>query len=106
MRPALTGGPRGTRSQPFVHQRKVPRRLTGCWAKTHRDFEIDRLIANGAHLVIETELIFAGFVGREDEISLTLFRAIEDDFTGGREDLVVDVEGTASLDLGEIVLVD
>ena len=65
----------------------------------YRDLEVHRLLRKGAHLVVEAEAVFARVVGREDEVTLALFGAVEDHLLVGARDGVVDVERAARLDL-------
>ena len=66
---------------------------------THRDLEVHDLLGKRAHLVVEAESVFANFVGGEDKVSLPLPIAFYDLVFVGPDDFVIDVEGTAGLDL-------
>jgi hypothetical protein len=67
--------------------------------KTYSDFEIHKLLSERAHLIIEAESVFARLSRSEDEISLSLFRAIHNDLVPGSHHLVINIEGTSCLDL-------
>ena len=66
------------------------------------DFEIDDFLAVGgpAAFVGEAEAVLAGAAGGEDGVELALFGAVHNCVRGGAMDGVVEVEGTACLDLG------
>lgn len=63
----------------------------------YRDLEIHHLLRKGAHLVVEAEAVLALVVGREDEVTLSLFGAVQDYPVAGAGNCVVDVEGAARL---------
>ena len=63
------------------------------------NFELDGLICNGAHFVVEAKSVLSNLVCGEDKIALALFLAVENDFITGADDRVVDVEGATALDL-------
>lgn len=65
----------------------------------YRDFEVNHLVRDGAHLVVEAEAVLARLVRSEDKVALALVRAVEDGLVVGADDRVVDVEGAAGLDL-------
>lgn len=63
------------------------------------DLEIDKLLGEGTHLVIEAERVIADNVGGEDKVSLSLLLTVHDDLAIGTLNNVVDVKRTTRLDL-------
>lgn len=82
---------------------------------TYSDLEINKLLGECAHLVVEAEAVLADLVGSEDEVALSFLRSVKDDLLLAAigtwaHDRVIDVERTARLngeverDLGALVL--
>lgn len=46
----------------------------------HSNFKVDKLLGERAHLVVEAKAIFANLVGRENEVALSFFGTVKDDF--------------------------
>ena len=46
---------------------------------TNSNLEVDQLLGECAHFIVETEAIFANLVGCEDEVTLTFLGAVKDD---------------------------
>jgi hypothetical protein len=67
----------------------------GRW--TNRNLKVHKLLGEGAHLIIEAELVFANLVRCEDEIALPLLLPVHDDFVVGAGNLVVHIKGAARL---------
>jgi hypothetical protein len=67
--------------------------------RTYGDLEIHKLLGPGAHLVVEAEAVFAHVSRREHKVALLLLLALHDDAFLWPDNLVVDVEGAARLDL-------
>lgn len=63
------------------------------WA--YRNLKVDKLVGVGAHLVVEAELVLAGFLRSEDKVSLPLLLPIHDVPPIRTRDPEVDVEGAA-----------
>jgi hypothetical protein len=63
--------------------------VRGC---TYGNFEIDHLLCESAHLVVEAETVFSHIIGREYEIALSLLGSVEDDLVCGTDNRVVDIE--------------
>lgn len=77
--------------------RYLPRlrwRLSPRFALDH-DVEVDELLGEGGHVVLEAERVFPDVVRGENVVALALALAIEDDFVVGVFDFEVDVEGAA-----------
>ena len=68
----------------------------------HHDVEIDELLGERAHVILEAEGVFADMVGSEDVVTLALAYAVEENLVVGILHLVVDIEGASSLDLYSI----
>lgn len=66
---------------------------------TYSDFEIHGFLGKGAHIVVKAEPEFAGLFRGEDEIPLALLGGFHDCFFVGPYDAIVNVKGTARLDL-------
>jgi hypothetical protein len=66
---------------------------------TYGNLKIHQLVRKGRHLVVEAESEFANVIRREDEIALSLFLALHDDTLARTDNRVVNIEGTARLDL-------
>jgi hypothetical protein len=64
---------------------------------TDRYLEVNKFFCIGAHLIVETELVLADFVGGEYKIALTLFLSCHNDFPTRASHLIVDIEGPAGL---------
>lgn len=62
----------------------------GCGA--HRNLKVDELVGDGAHLVVEAELVVTDLVAGEDEVALALLLALGDDLARRGVDLEVDIE--------------
>lgn len=56
------------------------------------DLKVDKLLGEGAHLVVEAERVCAGLLSGEDEIALAFLLGLEDDLAAGGFDDVVDIE--------------
>lgn len=67
--------------------------------KTYRDLEIDNLLRKSRHIIVEAEPVLANALGREHKIALSFLGAIQDHLFAGSDNGVVDIEGTAGLDL-------
>lgn len=68
----------------------------GLWGhNTYGNLEIHHLFRESAHLVVETESVFPLLFGREDEIALSFFRALQYHLLVGPDHAVIDVERTA-----------
>lgn len=59
---------------------------------THRNLEVDELVGDGAHLVVEAKLVVADLVAGEDKVALTLLLALGDDLPRRGVDLEVNIE--------------
>ena len=59
------------------------------------DVEVDELLGQGGHVVLEAESIFADSVGSQDVVALTFTNAIEEDFVIGILYFKVDIEGAS-----------
>jgi hypothetical protein len=69
----------------------------------YSDFEVDKLLRECAHLVIEAKSVFSSFTRGEDEVSLSLLFPIHDDLVRWSHNLVIDIEGASCLNLLEII---
>ena len=90
------------RSQPrrTWSQRYGPAMSGQIWpGGTYGDLEIDHLLGECAHLIVKAEAVFAHVKRREDKIALPLLGAVENDFVGGADNRVVDIEGASGLHL-------
>lgn len=58
----------------------------------HRNLEVDELVGDGAHLVVEAKLVVTDLVAGEDEVALALLLALRDDLARRGVDLEVDIE--------------
>lgn len=65
----------------------------------YSNLKVDKLLGVCAHLVIETERVFANLPGGEDKVSLPLLLAIHDVFPIGTRHFIIDIEGTTGLHL-------
>ena len=72
------------------------------WFALDHDVEVDELLGERAHVVLEAEGVFADVVCSENVVALALAYAIEEDLVVGVLHLVVDVEGTTSLNLQSV----
>jgi hypothetical protein len=86
------------RYQSVIH-RRVQRHRKDTQPGTYSDLEVHEFLRESAHLVIETESIFARLGRREDKISLSLLLPIHDNLVLRSYNLVVDIKGTPCLDL-------
>jgi hypothetical protein len=68
----------------------------------YRDLEIDHLLCESRHLVVEAEAVFAFVVRREDEIALALLRPVQYRLLIGAYDGEVDIKGASGLDLSHL----
>jgi hypothetical protein len=59
---------------------------------TYSDLKVDHLLRECAHLVVEAEPVLSGIVGREDKVTLSLLRSVENDLVCGTNDRVIDIE--------------
>lgn len=59
---------------------------------TYSDFEIDKLVGDSAHLVVEAERVVTDVVASEDKVSLALLLAIRNDLARGPGDLEIDIK--------------
>lgn len=66
---------------------------------SYGNLKVDEFVGEGAHLVVEAELVLANDVGVEDKVALALLLAIEDDLLVRAGDNVIDIERTTGLDL-------
>ena len=66
---------------------------------TYGDLEIDHLLGESAHLIVEAEAVFAHVKRCEDEIALSLLGSVENDFVCGADNRVVDIERASGLHL-------
>lgn len=103
MSPAWMGFWRGRlRSQP-VRIRSQRYVSAASWeigrAGTYGDLEIDHLLGESAHLIVEAEAVFAHVKRCEDKIALSLLGAVENDFVCGADNRVVDIERASGLHL-------
>lgn len=69
--------------------------------QTNGNLEINKLLGECAHLVVEAERVLANLVRREDEVALTLLFAVQDDLLVGGLHNIVDIERTTGLHLDE-----
>jgi hypothetical protein len=67
--------------------------------RAYSNFEIDKLLRECAHLIIETESVFSRLARGEDEVTLSLLFAVQDDLVPRSYNLVVNIEGASCLDL-------
>lgn len=67
--------------------------------QTYSDLEIHKLLRERAHLVIKAEFVLPRLQRREDEVTLALLFPVQDDLLVRARHLVIDVEGTACLNL-------
>lgn len=67
----------------------------GC--STHRDLEIDKLVGDGAHLVVEAERVVTDLIAGEDKVALALLLALCDYLARRGGDLKVDIERASGL---------
>jgi hypothetical protein len=74
------------------------------WIVAYRNLEIDHLLGESRHLVVETEGVLSNTLGSEDEVTLAFLCPIQDDLAARCGDGVVDIEGSAGLDLQRIIL--
>ena len=65
----------------------------------YSDFKINHLLGKSTHIIIEAEAVFACLLRCKHKISLAFFLGVHNDLVTGAHDAVVDVEGTARLDL-------
>ena len=77
---------------------RLRRRLAARLALDH-DVEVDELVAQGGHVVLEAEGVLARGVRGEDVVALPLAFAVEQDLLVRVLDVKVNVEGAAGLDL-------
>lgn len=67
--------------------------------QTNRNLEVHHLVREGAHLIVEAELVFSDLVRSEDEIALPFLLSVQDALASGPSDFVIDIEGAARLHL-------
>lgn len=67
--------------------------------KTYRNLEINKLLCESTHLIIEAEPIFSRLTSREHEITLSFLLSIKNDFISRSYNLIIDIERTSSLNL-------
>lgn len=60
--------------------------------ETYSYFEIDKLIGDGTHLVVEAERVVTNIVASEHKVSLALLLAVGDNLARGSSDLEIDIE--------------
>lgn len=65
----------------------------------YRNFEVNHLLGKSAHIIIEAEPVFARLLRRKHKISLAFLLGVHNDLVPGAHNAVVDIEGTARLDL-------
>ena len=77
-------------------------RWLAAWLALDHNVEVDELLGEGGHVVLEAEGVFADVVGSEDVVTLALAYAVKENLVVGILHLVVDIEGASSLDLDSI----
>lgn len=65
----------------------------------YSDFEVNHFLGKSAHIIIEAEPVFARLLRRKYKIPLAFLLGVHDDLVAGAHNAVVDIEGTARLDL-------
>ena len=73
--------------------------LDGSLLVLELDLKIDKFFGKGRHVVRETKRVLAHFVGRKDEVALTLFLQVEKLALAGALDLDINVKRASRLDL-------
>ena len=66
---------------------------------TYRNLEIHDLLSKGRHVIVEAEPVLSNTLGSEHKVALSLLGAVEDNLFAGADNGVIDIEGTARLDL-------
>lgn len=69
-------------------------------------FEVHHFLGKSRHLIVEAEAVFSHCVCREHIVCLTLFGSIEYYSVVWPNHAVVDIEGSARLNLGMTMLAD
>lgn len=67
--------------------------------ETHGNLEVDKLLGECAHLVVEAERVVANLVRSEDKVTLALLLAVQNDLLVRGRDGVVDIKRATGLDL-------
>lgn len=65
----------------------------------YRDLKVNDLLGESRHFVVEAEAVLARVVRGEDEVALALLGALHHAVLVGADDLIVDIEAAARLDL-------
>ena len=68
-------------------------------SSTYGNLKVDDFVRVGAHVVVEAELVVADLLGGEDEVTLALLGAIEDDLLLRPRHFVVEIERASGLHL-------
>lgn len=66
---------------------------------TYSNLEVDHLLGERRHFIVEAERVLAIALGSEDVVTLSLLGSVQDDLAARRSHGVVDIEGAAGLDL-------
>ena len=98
MCPASKGAAHGIRSRPR-NGPSVRELVERFQVTTNRNLEVNKLLGECAHLIVEAERVVADPSSSKDKVALTLLLAREDDLAAGALDNVVDIERTARLNL-------
>ena len=69
--------------------------------RSYRNLKVHRLLGKCAHVVIKAKAVLAHLLGREYEVSLALFGRFHDHFAIGADDAVIEIKGSAGLDLND-----
>lgn len=68
-------------------------------SKTHCDFKVHHLIRKCRHFVVEAKPVFTHVLRRKHKVPLSLFLTLHDFLVVGPYYTVVDIEGSAGLNL-------
>lgn len=68
-------------------------------SSTYGDLEVDELLGEGTHFVVEAERVVTRLLRCKDKVSLSLLLARENDLAVRALNLVIDIERTAGLHL-------
>ena len=66
---------------------------------TYRNLKVHHLLRKRRHLIVEAEPVLPDALRRKHKVSLSLLGAIQNDLFAGGDYRVIDIEGTAGLDL-------
>lgn len=67
--------------------------------RAYRNLKVHHLLCKRRHLIVEAEPVLPDTLRRKHKVSLSLFGAIQHDLFAGGDYRVIDIEGTAGLDL-------